>query len=254
MNLRWSVTARTLATGLLLACSIVAMSGAALAGPDTVCDTAASHHCYDIAELDGESTIGADLVESRMQMYPTSSTDAGRHLNSEMWYVMTDGSYIETGLRDGAEGGGVGECTCFAYEQFWAEHQVGPGYDIETRYNLGNVSPNSSISDEYNFVRRPNSPNTWLMYLNGTHRGTSTVITSWTGTTLQIGAELQNTGCYPGGFANTFDMQSEVEGQDYTWIVYGWTSYPITAACITDGIHGFNAQDLGYGGWAWNLS
>ena len=147
-----------------------------------------------------------------------SSASQPNHINSEMWFTLTNGAYLETGLYDGFEPSSYGNgCNCGAYAQFWADTDSNGN---QFTHVIANVSPTGQ-TDTYQISRAPNV-NQWYIFLNGNNVGLSTITQAWSGPRMDIGGELQApSDTNPSGsHADDFDMYAKVingNGQAVNW-------------------------------------
>ncbi|GAB3873064.1 hypothetical protein ACFQ1S_08245 [Kibdelosporangium lantanae] len=161
---------------------VTGLAGAQPALADRACETP---HCYSIGQLFRSDFTGIYGHWHSNNMYLTNAEYAtGSHINSEMWLLMPNNTWVEDGIRNGNDPGNP--CGCTAYEVFWADESTGGGF---FRHFIANVTPDGT--DHWYMIQRGSSANRWDVYYDGYLQGTSTVTGSWTGNQQQIGGEVQ---------------------------------------------------------------
>jgi hypothetical protein len=110
-------------------------------------------HCYAIGDYhNGSGLTGAQTTIRREQMgINTSAAGPSTHLNSEFWFLLDNGQYLEAGARMGDDTSNsnvtdMGGCSCVAYELFWADHSTGGANDHEWRHTVSILPGNGDNS------------------------------------------------------------------------------------------------------------
>jgi hypothetical protein len=206
-------------------------------------DANCQSHCYSVARYSGQGYAGAwAQIRRNYLSIGTGYGMPGAHINSEFWFELGNGNYLEAGLRDGDDSNSSGSCGCVAYDAFWADHTGAPNGDTEYRHIIAHVAPNDNVFDTYKFSRS-GATNVWDVYFNDTIISTSTVTGDWTGWFDQIGGEYVNSTCVQGaGWANNFDMYAMLEDTNSNWMQPAWNSQYMDSGCGFEGIHYFNGE------------
>lgn len=199
-----------------------------MASASTLCPTAA--HCYGVAKVLGVDYLGAKARIPREFMSMGTVGAGDRHVNSEFWFSLDSVSYLEAGLRVGNNTGSVdGGCDCDEYNLFWSE--ISP-MNVEYRHIIMKATPTVGVSDLYEFVRKPNSPNQWLVNLNGVTIGQSSTTVKWTGNRMDLGGEYSNNTCSAsGGSANSSNLQSWLMNSTSAWYRPSWSTFEVDRHC-----------------------
>jgi hypothetical protein len=170
----------------LVAIVTAVLAGVAAAPAAQAATSCINPHCYSIGILDRSDDFTGIYGEWHSNnMYLADSDYAyGGHINSEMWLVMPNGTWVEEGLRNGIDPGDP--CGCTAYEVFWADASTSGNF---SRHYIANVAPDGT--DHSYVIQQGSGVNTWDVYYDGAYQGTSTVTGSWTGHEQQVGGEVQ---------------------------------------------------------------
>ncbi len=199
-------------------------------------------HCYSIMMLTSGQWTGAWGQWHSNYMAPgPSSPSLHAHINSEMWFSLNNGAYLEEGLINGYQFW-PGGCACVAYSAFWADTTPG---EVQYQHTIENIVPDGR-DHTYQISRGPRV-NEWYIYYDNKVRGISTVTGDWMGNRHDVGGELAalSTSTSPASHADTFDMHVKVI--DTAGRAVKWPR--IDATSISPGFNGFSWEPSE---WSWN--
>lgn len=225
---------------------VVELGGAASpAFAGTTSESCSPNHCYSIAQFNGLLTgVWGEWLDENMNP-GSSSASAPFHITSENWFLLNNGSYIETGLANGYQftTNTTGSCSCVTYGFFWAD--TNPN-GVQWVHYGNDITPD--LNNHTYEIQRAGTTNDWNIFLDYNLVGLSTATQTWNGTAQQVGGELYATAVNnpAGSFANTFNQYVQGENSSGSWYYYGQPS----TTQVSAGFNGTSAY--GNSQWAWN--
>jgi hypothetical protein len=222
--------------GVLLLGTLALQSVASPAYADRSCE---SPHCYSIARYSASGITGMwGDIQQNYTSIGTGYGDTLAHINSETWLLMSNGAWLEAGLRNGSDVGAYnGGCYCVAYDTFWED---ATSSRTQFEHIIGHTTPNGAW-DSFEFDHTSGS--NWNFYFNGNYNSYSSATGSSSGNYEEVGGEYQNRSCVAGaGWANNFDIYTAVLING-SWIQPAWNqdNY-IDSGCGFEGIHYSNGE------------
>lgn len=157
--------------------------------------------CYSVLKTSGTNFYGAYGTWNRAPMGAGNYQGGTRMMASVLWTTTASKqSWVEVGHTVGHFFPPSEETIWTGYRAYWAYKDTSGLY---REMNFGKLTPNSSITDEFQISRHPNDTNRWRVYFNGAMRTTPDV-GFWTTPKIDVGGEVLT----PVGWSDWFNMSA----------------------------------------------